>query len=206
MCRKLLSLMIVLIAAASTSAQPQMIELKLEGVSIRISELSVVTGVANPDPAGGPPEKVVPLEAEELLHPRAPVWVQFRYEAEFKKGHPAEQWQFLAVAIHLKQGSLWGYQPAKIQPGSGTGWIRIFPHASPDKVVAINEDLQLVAYGHTKEGQQQQVVSKETETVRVKFRRDGEVTLSLSQYQELTAGLRRLAELERKVQALEKRK
>ncbi len=205
MYRQLMSLTIVLIAAASASAQAQTIELKLEGVSIRVSDIAVVTGTASSDPRGGPPEKVVALKPDELLHPLAPVWIQFKYEAELKKGDPPKDWQFLAVAIHLKDGSPWGYQPAALQPGSGTGWIRIFAHAAPDKAVEINEALQLVAYGRTNEGQQKQVVSKETETVRVKFRRDGQVTLSLTQYEELKVGLRRLAELERKVKELEKR-
>lgn len=206
MYRSLLSLTIMLVAAASASAQDQTIELKLEGVSIRVSELAVVTGTASSDPRGGPPEKVIPLKADDLLHPTAPVWIQFRYEADFKKGDAPREWQFLAVAIHLKDGSPWGYQPATLQPGSGTGWIRVFAHAAPDKPVEINEALQLVGYGRTNDGQQKQVVSRETETVRVKFRRDGQVTLSLTQYEELRAGLRRLAELERKVQDLEKRK
>jgi hypothetical protein len=204
---KLLAMAMVILSESIVSAEaPRTIELKLEGVSVRVSELAVVTGTASSDPRGGPPEKVIPLKADDLLHPTAPVWIQFRYEADFKKGDAPKEWQFLAVAIHLKDGSPWGYQPATLQPGSGTGWIRVFAHAAPDKPVEINEELQLVGYGRTNDGQQKQVVSKETETVRVKFRRDGQVTLSLTQYEELKAGLRRLAELERKVQDLEKRK
>ena len=120
----LLSLALVLIAAASASAQPQTIELKLEGVSIRISEIAVVIGTASSDPRGGPPEKVVALKPDELLHPLAPVRIQFKYEAEFKKGNAPKDWQFMAVAIHLKEGSAWGYQPAALQPGSGIAWWR----------------------------------------------------------------------------------
>lgn len=205
MSRRLLSLVIVSLSVSSAFAQtPGTIELKLDGASIRLSELTVVTGVANPNPAGGPPEKVVPLNAEELLHPSAPVWIQFQYEAEFKTGGAPQDWQFLAVAIHLKNGSPWGYQPATIQPGSGTGWMRVFAHAAPDKPVEINEDLQLVVYGQTNDGQQKQVLSKDTETVRVKFRRDGQVILSLTQYEEIKSGLRKLEELERKLKKLEK--
>lgn len=199
------TLIIVTTSCAVLAQPPKTIVLKMEGAIIRISELAIVTGVANPSPGGGPPEKVVPLKAEELLHPSAPVYIQFRYEADFKKGDGPKDWQFLSVAIHLKESLPWGYQPATLQPGSGTGWIRIFPHAAPDKAVEIKEAFQFVAYGRTNEGQQKQVVSKETETVRVQFRRDGQVTLSLTQYEELKAGLRRLAELERKVKELEKR-
>lgn len=201
------SLLIVLMMAYSAWAQPpNTIELKLDGATIRISEIMVVTGVANPNPAGGQPEKVAPLKADELLHPTAPVWIQFRYAADFKKGDGPKDWQFLAVAIHLKEGSAWGYQPAELKPGSRTGWIRIFAHSAPDQVVTIDEDLQLVAYGRTTTGQQTPVMSKDTETVRVKFRRDGQVTLSLSQYEELQAGLRKLAELERKLKELESKR
>jgi hypothetical protein len=185
---------------------PKAIELKLEGFSIRITEILVVTGEANPDPRGGPPLKVAPLAPDKLLHPDAPVWIQFNYETDFKKGDAPESLMWVAVAIHLTPEKPWGYQPARLDKASGKGWIRVFPHHPTNKAIDVEDTLQLVAYGATKNGQPKQIVSQETETVPVKFRRDGSITLSLTQYEELKAGLRKVEGLERKVKELEKRK
>jgi hypothetical protein len=193
--------------AFPTFAQaPKAIELKLEGFSIRITEILVVTGEANPDPLGGPPEKVAPIASDKLLHPDAPVWIQFRYETDFQKGDAPESLMWVAVALHLTPEKPWGYQPARLDKASGKGWIRVFSHRPTNKAIDVEDTLQLVAYGTTKNGQPKQIVSQETETVPVKFRRDGSITLSLTQYEELKAGLRKVEELERKVKELEKRK
>jgi len=194
-------------AAAPAFAQdPKAIVLKLEGFSIRITDISVVTGEANPDPRGGPPEAVAPIMPDKLLHPEAPVWIQFSYETDFKKGDAPESLTSVAVAIHLTPEKFWGYQPAALDKASGKGWIRVFPHLPTNKALQVEDAFQLVAYGTTKNGQQRQIVSKEAETVPVKYRRDGSITLSLTQYEELKAVLRKVEELERRVKQLEKRK
>jgi hypothetical protein len=192
-------------AALSSSAQaPKAIELKLEGFSVRITDISAVTGEASSDPRGGPPEKVVPLAPDRLLHPEAPVWIQFKYETDFKKGDAPESLTSIAAAIHLTPGKLWGYQPATLDSASGKGWIRVFPHRPTNKALVIEDTFPLVVYGTTKNGLQKLVFSKET--VPVKFRRDGSITLSLTQYDELKGLVRKVEELERKVKELEKRK
>jgi hypothetical protein len=200
----MLLLTLLMVAASTAIAEPpKTIEMKQEGVTVRLSNISVVTGTASSDPLGGPPEKVVPLNPKELLHPESPVWVQFDYETDFKKSDVPNSLQSLLVAIHLIPEKHWGYQPARLNDAKGKGWIRVFPHRPADRVVEIDDSLQFVAYGTTNKGQQKQIVSKETETVTIRFRRDGQVTLSLTQYQEIQAGLRRLADLERKVKQLE---
>jgi hypothetical protein len=205
MLRFLLAVMIATSLVVSGSAQdPKSIELKLEGFSIQLTDISVVTGDPSNNPGGGQPANIVPLAADKLYEPDAGVWIQFSYKTDFKKGDAADSLTFLAAAIDLPKGKGWAYQGANLDSATGKGWIRIFPQYPMNKTVVIEESFNLTAYGMTKNGQHKKIVSKEK--ILVKFRRDGIVTLTQTRYEELKAGLRRLEELERKVKELEKSK
>jgi hypothetical protein len=205
MARSLLVLTVVVCLAARGGAEDRKpIELKIEGFSIRLTDISVVTGEPSADPRGGAPTKIVPLVPGKLYHPEAAVWIQFSYESDFKKGDAPESLMYLALAVELTPGKFWGYQPATLDKASGKGWIRLFAQHPTNTARDIEDTFQLVAYGNTKDGQHKKAVTKEE--IRVKYRRDGSVVLSLTQYEELKAGLRRLEELERKVKELEKGK
>lgn len=108
-----------------------------------------MTGEASDDPRGGAPVKAVLLATDKLLHPTAPVWIQFCYETNFKKSGSPDKLKFLSVAIHLTPDKLWGYQPAALDKASGKGWIRIFPQRGGEKAMAFDDTFQLVAYVFT---------------------------------------------------------
>jgi hypothetical protein len=197
----------VLLAVAafhgSAPAQPpKSMDFKVGDITLHLTNFAVVTG--EPKLGGGLPDKAIPLPADKLLPPSAGVWITFDYETNFKKSNAPDESSFLAVGIEIPGMKPWGYQPADIAAKSGKGAISIMMGLGGAKVVDVKEAIKLVAYTRTNKGQHKQTASETT--VPIQFRRDGVVTLSATQFEEIQATIRKVAELEKKIQALEGKK
>lgn len=194
--------------SGATAQPPKAIELKMDGVTIRVTNIEVVTGEEKPWDGKLPhkplPEKPVPVAAGKLLPPTAGVWITFDYETNFKKSDAPDGLSFLAVGYKPSGLKAWGSLAADINGASGRGTIWITELSAGPKAVDINEALKLTAYGRTNRGQNKSCESEAT--IPFKFRVDGRVTLSATQFEELQATIRKVAELEKKVQALEGKK
>lgn len=181
---------------------PKAIDFKLGNITLRLTNLQVVTGERPTGPEGGLPDKTVPLTPDKLLAPDDMVWITFDYETNFMKSGEPKGPDFLSVGIEIPETRMWGYQPAGITKKSGKGAVGLVVHPGT-KAFDVNEAVKLTTYMRTKG---EEIQSKSDKTVLIKCRIDGVVTLSATQYAEIQAMMRKVAELEKKVQALEGKK
>ncbi|MDA1214289.1 MAG: hypothetical protein O2955_17410, partial [Planctomycetota bacterium] len=168
---------------------------KLGELSLDLKNIAVVTG--EPTEFGGLPEKPVPVPAKKLLPPNSAIWITFDYETNFEKSDQPQGSSFLAVGIEIPAGKPWGYGPADISQKAGKGTVRVSIFGGGPKVIEFNDAIKLVAYTRTNNGEDRQVTSEAG--IPVKFRIDGMVTLSTTEYAELQAMKKTLADLEKRL-------
>jgi hypothetical protein len=182
---------------------PKSMDLKVGDISLHLTNFAVVTGEAKY--GGKLPDKPVPLPADKQLPPNAGVWITFDYETNFTKSDGPDGPSILTVGIELPKMKLWGYQTAIITEKSGKGSIGISMDLGESKPIEVNEAIKLVAAYRTNNKGEIKRSTSET-SIPIRFRRDGAVTLSTTQFEEIQAMIRKVAELEKKVQALEGKK
>ncbi|MFN0199585.1 MAG: hypothetical protein ACKVT0_22765 [Planctomycetaceae bacterium] len=190
------------IGSLASAQVPESIDFKLGEISLKLTNIAVVTGESAG--LGALPEKPVPLSDKKLLPPDSLVWITFDYETNFEKSDKPEGAPFLAVGIEIPQGKPWGYGPASIDKPSGKASINLSIFQGGPKAIEFDDSIKLIAYTRRNNGQADEVPSEAT--IPVKFRKDGSVTLSTTEYKELQAMKKKLADLEKRLAALEKKK
>ncbi len=190
------------IVTLASAQLPESMSFKVGEITLELKNFAVVTGEATE--LGGLPEKPIPVPAKKLLPPNTSIWITFDYETNFEKSDKPEGSNFLAVGMEIPTGKPWGYGPADISQKSGKGALRLSVFGGGPKVVEFDDAIKLVAYTRRNDGQNVQETSEAG--IPVKFRLDGQVTLSTTEYAELQALKKKLADLEKRLAALEKKK
>lgn len=200
--RSLLILTAVLLFSTTVGVtqEPATHEFKVGDFMVRLKNVAVVVGT--PTAGGELPEKPISSPSQQLLPPGAMAWITFDYETDFKKSDAPEGSQFLAIGLEIPPGKFWGYGPAGLDQPSGKGAVRLHLNHMLPSILEVNEKIKLNAYSRRNNGENIQVA--DTTEIPVKCRIDGTVTLSLTQFAEIQATIKRVAELEKRLKRLEK--
>ncbi len=190
------------IGSLASAQVPESIDFMLGEISLKLTNIAVVTGEATE--LGGLPEKPMPVPAKKLLPPNSSIWITFDYETNFEKSDQPEGSPFLAVGLEIPQGKPWGYGPADINQKAGKVFVRLSVFGGGPKAMEFDDAIKLVTYTRKNNGEDQQVTSEAT--IPVKFRMDGSVALSTTEFNELQALKKKVADLEKRLAALEKKK
>lgn len=185
------------------AAEDQKFIFQISDVSVTLSNFEVVTGEY--EQGQSLPKNPMPLPADKLMPPETSVWIVFDFESNFETSEEPTGPKFLAIGIEApKDQPWWGYNPMGITEKKGRGAVRMNVIEYP-KVLEVDHEFKLNAFIGLNDGRRQTVYSGGG-GIPVKFRRDGTVTLSITQFTEIQAMLKKVAELEKRVKALEGKK
>ncbi len=203
-------LIVVCLCAGIAQAQlPKALEMKLESVSVKLSNFQVLTSPRLiQDENGTRPVDPSPLDANKLYPPNTHVFLKFDFETNFKSSDDPKALKYVALSVDIPKrtetsiGGFVGYMGASLKDSKGTSYITFADVFTDEKSKLADFETNLQLYGQLNDNTFVPSVSS-SEKIRVKISMDRLAQISESQFDALKAMYKRIQELEERVKQLE---
>ncbi|XZE53016.1 hypothetical protein SH139x_004729 [Planctomycetaceae bacterium SH139] len=210
MVRSLAFFIVVYLCHGIARAQlPQTLEMQLDTVSVKLSNIQVITCPRLiQDEQGTRPIDPSPLEANKLYPPNTNVFIKFDFETNFQPSDNPKALKFVAVSVDVPKrtessiGGFNGYMPASLKDSKGTSFIGLSQVFTDEKTKLAEIETSLQLYGQRNDNTRVPTVTS-NEKIRVKIYMDRLAQISERQFDALKAMYKRVQELEARVKQLE---